>query len=250
MSESIFEPLEQLLEEHFDGPFDSQPNALRERVTEAFYPLQWDELAPSGRRSLARQADARDAPSMQEQNDFFWQEAVQVSEVEQAINEWDLMRPQNVAEKLAKDSKLDELKARLSRLQALSGMPAFQVTNWQTLTTRLTPEPQTAAAVLADAATVRETLQTINAPKFSMPRGALVAAHEHEWSTIRRDIADASTNGLAAAKAGAREWHEATAMEWARAKGKLESAAKPASVLAQALNSMANVPGRKHKLEG
>lgn len=122
MIEPIFEPLEQLLEEHFDRPFDSQPNALRERVTEAFYPLQWDELKPSGRRSLARQADARDAPSMQEQNAYFWQEGVQVSEVEQAIKELDLMRPQNVTEKLAKDIKMSELKAGL--------------------TNRPTPEPQ------------------------------------------------------------------------------------------------------------
>jgi hypothetical protein len=83
-----------------------------------------------------------------------------------------------------------------------------------------------------------------------MSKAALIGAHKHEWPTIVRDIADASTNGLSAAKAGAREWWESQAMEWARTKGKLESTAKPASVLAQAMNSMASIPGRKHTLKG
>ncbi|BDT68533.1 hypothetical protein os1_27160 [Comamonadaceae bacterium OS-1] len=90
--------------------------------------------------------------------------------------------------------------------------------------------------------------QAIDAPKFSMNRAALIAAHEHEWPTIGRDIADASTNGLDAAKAGARGWWEAQAMEWARAKGKVESAAKPVAGLAHAMNSMASITGLRHKL--
>lgn len=109
-----------------------------------------------------------------------------------------------------------------------------------------TPAP----VVLAEAGTVRETRLAVDAPKFSMSKAALIDAHKHEWLTIERDIADASTNGLAAAKAGARAWWEGQAMEWAKAKGKLEGAAKPAAVLAQTMHSMASIPGRRHTLEG
>ncbi len=122
--------------------------------------------------------------------------------------------------------------------------------NAQDTTPSPAPEPPAAPVVAAEAATVRETRQAIDAPKFSMSKAALIAAHEHEWPTIKRDIADASQNGLAAAKAGPREWWEAQAMEWARSKGKRGSASKPATVLAQTMHSMASIPGRRHKLEG
>jgi hypothetical protein len=111
--------------------------------------------------------------------------------------------------------------------------------------------PATPGAVVAvEAVSVCEIRKAMDAPRFSMNRTALIDAHEHEWPAIRRDIADASTNGLAAAKAGAREWHEMQALEWARAKGRLKSAIKPAAELAKTMNSMASIQGRKHKLEG
>jgi hypothetical protein len=87
-------------------------------------------------------------------------------------------------------------------------------------------------------------------PKFSMTKAAMVAQHAHEWPTLERDMTDASTNGLAAAKAGARGWYEPDAMEWARANNKLANTSKSASSLTQAMNSMGNLPGRKHTLEG
>jgi hypothetical protein len=83
-----------------------------------------------------------------------------------------------------------------------------------------------------------------------MTRAALIAAHEHEWPTIRGDIGDAKANGLAAAKAGKRGWHEAIALEWARAKGKLKGAAKPADALTQSMHGMASLQSRRHTLEG
>lgn len=88
-----------------------------------------------------------------------------------------------------------------------------------------------------------------NTPKFK--RAALIAAHIHEWPTIARDIADAKENGLAAtAKAGERGWIESAAMGWAKANGKLEHTAKPASSLAQVMHNLRDLPGRKHTLEG
>jgi hypothetical protein len=89
-----------------------------------------------------------------------------------------------------------------------------------------------------------------NGPVFSMVRSALVSQHLHHWPTIDRDLRDAAKNGLAAAKAGERDWDEAIALEWAQAKGKLRSAEKPADALTQSMHGMVKLPSRKHKLEG
>jgi hypothetical protein len=87
--------------------------------------------------------------------------------------------------------------------------------------------------------------------KFSMTRIALIRAHLHEWPTIERDIKDASTNGLAAAKTGSRHWDEAAALQWARAKGKLNGGtAKPGDALAQSIHKMATLPSKRHSLDG
>lgn len=90
-----------------------------------------------------------------------------------------------------------------------------------------------------------------NAPVVPFKKAALVAAHVHEWPTIESDISDAATNGLAAtAKAGARGWREDAALIWARANGKLISAAKPADSLAQAMHTLSALPSRKHTMQG
>ena len=103
-------------------------------------------------------------------------------------------------------------------------------------------EPQAAPEVADSAST---------APVVPFKKAALVAAHVHEWPTIESDISDAATNGLAAtAKAGARGWREDAALIWARANGKLISAAKTADSLAQAMHNMGNLPSRKHTLQG
>ena len=83
------------------------------------------------------------------------------------------------------------------------------------------------------------------APKLT--KAALIAQHKHEWTTIERDIKDASGNGLAkAARAGARTWYEDAAMKWARSKNKLIQTANAAS-----LNSvMSNLPTTTHRLKG
>jgi hypothetical protein len=86
-------------------------------------------------------------------------------------------------------------------------------------------------------------------PVVPFKKAALIAAHVHEWPSIERDIADANTNGLAAtAKAGARGWIEDAALVWARANGKLISAAKPANLLAQAMHNLGALECRKHTI--
>ena len=116
---------------------------------------------------------------------------------------------------------------------------------WLTKMVRCLLEPQAAAP----APEVAESASKAVVVPFK--KAALIAAHVHEWPTIERDIADANTNGLAAAaKAGARGWKEDAALVWARANGKLISAAKPANSLAQAMHNLGSLPHRKHTIQG
>ena len=106
-----------------------------------------------------------------------------------------------------------------------------------------TRDTATPAPVVADSAS--------NAHVVPFKKAALIAAHVHEWPTIERDISDANANGLAtAAKADARGWREADALTWARAKGKLISAAKPADSLTQAMHNLGKLPSQKHMMQG
>ncbi|OGB54332.1 MAG: hypothetical protein A2503_01260 [Burkholderiales bacterium RIFOXYD12_FULL_59_19] len=90
-----------------------------------------------------------------------------------------------------------------------------------------------------------------SAPAVPFTKAALISAHAHEWPTLKRDIADAAQNGLAtAAKAGARGWSETEALNWARARGKLISAAKPADSVDQAMRNMSKLPSKKHTFQG
>ncbi len=83
-------------------------------------------------------------------------------------------------------------------------------------------------------------------PIFSMTKAALIAAHEHEWPTIERDIKDASGNGLSKARAGNRDWKEVAALQWARSKNKL---IKPQSVNSLAA-AMGTLPSKVHRIQG
>lgn len=113
-------------------------------------------------------------------------------------------------------------------------------------------ESQTAPVVTesAAAAPAKEQRTSAPGPKFSMRKDAMVTKYKDEWPTIERDIKDAAENGLSAAKAGARDWDEVQALEWARAKGKIVGAVKPADALTQSVNSMASIKGTKHTLRG
>lgn len=84
-------------------------------------------------------------------------------------------------------------------------------------------------------------------PRLSMTRAALIAQHKHVWQSIETDIKGASENGLSrAAKAGARDWNEEAAMQWARSKNKLIQPTSAASLN----NVMSKLPIRKHRLKG
>lgn len=109
-------------------------------------------------------------------------------------------------------------------------------------------EPDNPAPVVEVSAS--EPIPVAPLAQFNMSRSGLIKAHKHEWPTIERDLQDASENGLSAAKAGRRDWNDAAALCWARAKGKLEGTATPAGELSSAFHRMSVLPSRKHTIKG
>jgi hypothetical protein len=74
-------------------------------------------------------------------------------------------------------------------------------------------------------------------------RAALIEDNVRRWPTIERDLKDAATNGLSeAAKDGAAVgwWWEGSAVEWARARAKVQGVAP----------GLAGMPGTIHRLMG
>jgi hypothetical protein len=85
-------------------------------------------------------------------------------------------------------------------------------------------------AVTANTRDMRETDPKINISNqlvsdrqiFPMSKAALVSKYKAQWATIERDMQDASKNGLAVAKAGARKWSEDLALQWTRSNNKFK----------------------------
>jgi hypothetical protein len=76
---------------------------------------------------------------------------------------------------------------------------------------------------------------------FPMSRAALVSKYNAQWASIERDMQDASKNGLAVAKAGARKWSEDLALQWAKSNNKFKDRA---DVPNSPQMMMANLPSR------
>ena len=55
-------------------------------------------------------------------------------------------------------------------------------------------------------------------------RAELISSNQRRWPTAERDLKDAATNGLSAAKVVGEIgwWWEGSAIEWARARGKVQ----------------------------
>lgn len=115
----------------------------------------------------------------------------------------------------------------------------------------LMPEPSTSPTAATPEPSQHEETSPAQQPRFSMARAALVMAHKGRWPTIESDLKDASKNGLAQAKAGPRDWDEARALEWARARGKLAATSTPATAsLDSAMRNLSQLPSQKHTLKG
>lgn len=110
---------------------------------------------------------------------------------------------------------------------------------------------QSTAAVqpLPPAASARPVTAESSGPaEIAMTRAALVRKWRDKWKTIESDLNNASNNGLSIARTVPRGWIESTALDWARAKGKMPYEAEIAQHQ-QARNTMANLPSRRHTMD-
>lgn len=128
-----FKPLTEIIEQHITGRFEEMPVDLRERVAQAFFPMpDWDQLAPSGRRSLAQQADIRHDPALEPEHAYWWQLSCKELQVESEIKRWELMSDHGIpSEALTKKLELSALRINLARLNALRECPPFTVKDWE-----------------------------------------------------------------------------------------------------------------------
>ncbi len=184
-----------------------------------------------------------------------WETSCQIDECRAEIAELKSLKPTTITERAIAKQELEKLESRLTALLNPDAEPSTTESLEPAVPAQQQPEPAAVEALpvqpkaAAPAPVVAESASKAVVVPFK--KAALIAAHVHEWPTIERDIADANTNGLAAAaKAGARGWKEDAALVWARANGKLISAAKPANSLAQAMHNLGSLPHRKHTIQG
>lgn len=78
-------------------------------------------------------------------------------------------------------------------------------------------------------------------------KNVMVKRHSARWPTIKADMADASTNGLDAAKAGKRGWIEGVALRWAKDRGRYLAAPESGTLDAVMASGFT---ARRHTLAG
>lgn len=92
------------------------------------------------------------------------------------------------------------------------------------------PAPSASAPAVAVPEPVAAPVEAVPVTPQGVQKRVMVKFHVACWPTIETDMKDAATNGLAAARAGARGWREAEALAWAESKGRLLSVPKPGSL--------------------
>lgn len=167
------------------------------------------------------------------------------------INRWEAKDESKPSEALIKEEKLEIMRAKLAeiegKIRVLRGDYLDSAEVPQSIASK-TGLSQVAAVLKVDSLAKTQSVPT--APVFNMTKAAMIAQHKHEWTSIEGDMRDAASNGLFAAKAGARGWNEANALQWASAHNKLNSAEKPAHSLSAVMHNLSNLPAIRHTLKG
>lgn len=93
------------------------------------------------------------------------------------------------------------------------------------------PAPSASAPAVPPPEPVVAPAEAVTVAPKGVQKREMVKRHAARWPTIETDMKDAGTNGLAAAaKAGARGWREAAALDWARERSRLLSAPEPGTL--------------------
>ena len=107
---SPYVSLTSVLEGWFDTPFDGLPGEQWHRVKTDFWPMPWDELSPSQRRSVATQWDYSHAPETEDERKQWWELFCMKDAVQREIREWETLKPQSITEKAEQFDRLRALR--------------------------------------------------------------------------------------------------------------------------------------------
>lgn len=119
---SPYGSLTSALEGWFDTPYDELPGEQWHRVKTDFWPMPWDELSPSQRRSVAAKWDYSHDPDTEDYRNQMWELFCQCDDVQREIRELEIIKPQSITEKIAQSDRLRALRDQERLLQAqLSG---------------------------------------------------------------------------------------------------------------------------------
>lgn len=113
-----FDPLTLALDSWFDRPLIELPDALRQRVTQEFFPLPWEQLTTDHRRKVALQLDYQNDPATEKERRFWWDFFQRADELKKHIAEWEAVATPTAAELAKKETRLAELQQDLARMEA------------------------------------------------------------------------------------------------------------------------------------
>lgn len=113
-----FDALSHALEGWFDHPLCDLPGPLHHRVVKEFFPMPWDTLSASQRRSLALQLDYQNDPATAQDRKFWWEFSQRVDGLKVQIKEWEAAATPTAAELATKETRLAELRHELALMDA------------------------------------------------------------------------------------------------------------------------------------
>lgn len=126
-------PLVKLIDPYIDRKLKQLPADLRQLVTKKFLP-HWDGLTPNRRRSVATQYDYEHDPTMDRENEYWWNLSCAISDTEARLEKWKLMNDRSLpTEASVQESKLESLTRRLTNLEKLWKQSAFAVDSFEDL---------------------------------------------------------------------------------------------------------------------
>jgi hypothetical protein len=259
-----YKSLAGLIEPYIDGKASEMPDELQHRVSSAFYPFQWDKLAPSGRAILAKQFDSKQDPANEQLAERQFTAAFSESVNNGAAINWhywvhqlptlttaeaarlmcgldpDLFQSLESCPNENDQTQLCKKAAMIQRLSEREGRACATPGEWLAwasehriavhdgfrLEVESAPAKDTPAPAPMVAASDGAAITNAVDRGWVLKKAALINKLVPQWDTIERDFQDASENGLSkAAKApGHGNWFETDALNWARQRGKLSEA--------------------------
>jgi len=110
-------PLFNEIQEWVHASLKELPKPLVEEIRDAFFPRNWDDLAPDQRRSVAQQWDRQNDPVFQDETDYWYESYCKKDAIEEQLERWQNITA-NTAEGLAaKEQRITQLSEELEKME-------------------------------------------------------------------------------------------------------------------------------------